>query len=43
MQRFAPEGWVVYMPSVTYPDLFGWWQRPARYVVFAADKGRRER
>jgi glycosyltransferase involved in cell wall biosynthesis len=33
----------VYTPSVTYPDLFGWWQRPRRYVLYAADEGRPER
>lgn len=43
MRRFAPDAWLVYMPSVTYPDLFGWWQRPRRYVLFAADAGRPER
>lgn len=43
MRRFSPDAWLVYTPSVTYPDLLGWWQRPARYVLFAADKGRPER
>ena len=43
MRRFRPDAWLVYTPSVTYPDLFGWWQRPQRYVLFAADNGRPER
>jgi hypothetical protein len=24
MRRFRPDAWLVYTPSVTYPDLFGW-------------------
>ena len=43
MRRFQPDAWLVYTPSATYPDLLGWWQRPRRYVLFAADKGRPER
>lgn len=43
MSRFRPNAWLVYLPSVAYPDLFGWWQRPPRYVLFAADEGRPER
>jgi glycosyltransferase involved in cell wall biosynthesis len=43
MGRFRPDAWLVYTPSVTYPDLFGWWQRPRRYVLYAADQGRPER
>jgi glycosyltransferase involved in cell wall biosynthesis len=43
MRRFRPDAWLVYTPSVAYPDLFGWWQRPRRYVLFAADQGRPER
>ena len=43
MSRFRPDAWLVYTPSVTYPDLFGWWQRPPRYVLYAADEGRPER
>lgn len=43
MSRFRPDAWLVYGPSVTYPDLFGWWQRPCRYVLFGADEGRPER
>jgi glycosyltransferase involved in cell wall biosynthesis len=43
MRRFRPDAWLVYGPSVTYPDLFGWWQRPRRYVLFGADQGRPER
>lgn len=36
MKQFAPDGWIVYNPSRTYPDLFGWWQRPRRYVLLGA-------
>ena len=43
MKRFSPDAWFVYSPSVTYPDLFGWWQRPQRYAIFGADTGRPER
>ena len=25
MRRLEPDGWLVYSSSVTYPDLFGWW------------------
>jgi nucleoside-diphosphate-sugar epimerase/glycosyltransferase involved in cell wall biosynthesis len=32
MERFDPEGWLVYGATTTYPDLFGWWLRPGRYV-----------
>jgi glycosyltransferase involved in cell wall biosynthesis len=43
MRIFAPDAWLVYGPSVTYPDLFGWWLRPQRYVLYAAHRGKRER
>ena len=43
MKRFLPDAWLVYSPSVTYPDFFGWWLRPRRYVLYAAAKGRAER
>lgn len=43
MKRFSPDAWLVYSPSVTYPDFFGWWLRPRRYVLYAAAKGRPER
>jgi nucleoside-diphosphate-sugar epimerase/glycosyltransferase involved in cell wall biosynthesis len=32
MERFAPDAWLVYGATTTYPDLFGWWLRPGRYV-----------
>jgi UDP-glucose 4-epimerase len=32
MERFDPDGWLVYGATTTYPDLFGWWLRPCRYV-----------
>ncbi|HZI65141.1 MAG TPA: glycosyltransferase family 4 protein [Thermoanaerobaculia bacterium] len=43
MKQFSPDAWLVYSPSVTYPDFFGWWLRPRRYVLYAAAKGRPER
>jgi glycosyltransferase involved in cell wall biosynthesis len=36
MQAFAPDAWLVYSPSSQEPDLFGWWQRPRRYMLFGA-------
>jgi glycosyltransferase involved in cell wall biosynthesis len=36
MRQFEPEAWLVWKPSRTYPDVFGWWQRPRRYVLLAA-------
>jgi glycosyltransferase involved in cell wall biosynthesis len=36
VKKFRPEAWLVYKPSRTYPDLFGWWQRPRRYVLVGA-------
>jgi glycosyltransferase involved in cell wall biosynthesis len=42
-KRFAPDAWLVYGASVKHPDLFGWWQRPRRYVLFAAGLGNAER
>ena len=43
MRRFAPDAWLVYGPSATYPDLFGWWPRPKRYVLLATGIGKAER
>jgi glycosyltransferase involved in cell wall biosynthesis len=43
MREFAPDAWIVYGPSATYPDLFGWWLRPRKYVLYAASRGREER
>jgi glycosyltransferase involved in cell wall biosynthesis len=36
VRRFQPDAWLVYKPSRTYPDVFGWWQRPRRYVLLGA-------
>jgi glycosyltransferase involved in cell wall biosynthesis len=36
MRRFSPDAWLIYSPSRTYPDPFGWWQRPRRYVLLGA-------
>jgi glycosyltransferase involved in cell wall biosynthesis len=43
MRAFAPDAWLIYGASVTYPDLFGWWLQPGRYVLYAAHKGKKER
>jgi glycosyltransferase involved in cell wall biosynthesis len=43
MRRFSPDAWLVYGVSATNPDLFGWWQRPRRYVLFAASAGKARR
>jgi glycosyltransferase involved in cell wall biosynthesis len=43
MRRFAPDAWLVYGPSATNPDFFGWWQRPKRYVLFSASTGKARR
>ena len=32
-KRFTPEAWLVYGATVKHPDLYGWWQRPRRYVL----------
>lgn len=37
MKRFSPDAWLVYAPSVECPDLFGWWQRPKRYVLLGCE------
>ena len=39
MKRFSPDAWLVYGTSVTNPDLFGWWQRPKRYVLISTGAG----
>ena len=36
VKSFQPDAWLVYKPSRTYPDIFGWWQRPRRYVLLGA-------
>jgi glycosyltransferase involved in cell wall biosynthesis len=36
VRAFEPDAWLVYKPSRTYPDVFGWWQRPRRYVLIGA-------
>ena len=39
MRRFSPDAWLVYDARVTNPDLFGWWQRPKRYVLINTGAG----
>lgn len=39
-RRFGPDAWLIYGSSTTYPDVFGWWQRPARYVLLNTTGGR---
>ena len=43
MSQFSPDAWLIYAPTEGRPDLFGWWQRPRRYVLLAAHapQGRR--
>jgi glycosyltransferase involved in cell wall biosynthesis len=43
MKRFAPDAWIVYGASATYPDVLGWWQRPRRYVLIATGVGKADR
>ena len=43
MRRFAPDAWLVYGPAVTYPDFFGWWLRPRRYVLYTGHRGKPKR
>ncbi|HEX2711331.1 MAG TPA: glycosyltransferase family 4 protein [Candidatus Acidoferrales bacterium] len=43
MKRFSPDAWLVYAASVQYPDLFGWWQRPRRYVLLGCEGSRTSR
>lgn len=40
VRSLAPDAWLIYTPSIGYPDLFGWWQRPKQYVLIGADAGR---
>jgi glycosyltransferase involved in cell wall biosynthesis len=37
VKRFSPDAWLVYASSVQYPDLFGWWQNPKRYVLLGCE------
>lgn len=32
VEPFQPDAWLTYGATTTYPDLFGWWQGPGRYV-----------
>ena len=43
MKHFSPDTWLVYGPSATYPDLFGWWPRAKRYVLVATGIGKPDR
>ena len=36
VKRLSADTWVVYSPTDGRPDLFGWWLRPKRYLLFAA-------
>lgn len=42
-KRFAPDVWLVYGATVKNPDLYGWWQRPPRYVLLSAGRGNARR
>jgi glycosyltransferase involved in cell wall biosynthesis len=37
MKRFSPDAWLVFAPAIQYPDLFGWWQYPKRYVFLGCE------
>ncbi|PYU18235.1 MAG: hypothetical protein DMG30_28480 [Acidobacteria bacterium] len=37
VKRFSPDAWLVYASSVQYPDLFGWWQHPQRYILLGCE------
>ena len=39
MKKLSPDAWFVYAPYIKYPDMFGWWQRPKRYILFSAGAG----
>ena len=43
VKRFSPDAWIVYAPSVQYPDLFGWWQHPKSYVLLACEGSGQQR
>ena len=43
VKAFRPDAWLVYKPSRTHPDVFGWWQRPSRYVLLAAQTWQSDR
>ena len=43
VRRFNPDAWLIYEHSRTYPDLFGWWQQPKRYVLLSAHMWRSKR
>ena len=43
VKEFRPDAWLVYNPSGSHPDLFGWWQRPRRYVLLAASRHQSKR
>jgi glycosyltransferase involved in cell wall biosynthesis len=43
MKRFSPDAWLVYGASMSYPDVFGWWQRPPRYLLLNTSPGSTER
>jgi glycosyltransferase involved in cell wall biosynthesis len=42
-KRFAPDVWLVYGATTKHPDLFGWWQRPRRYILLSAGLGNASR
>ena len=40
VRGFSPDAVLVCGPTMNYPDFFGWWQRPPRYVLFGAGLGK---
>ena len=39
IRNFSPDAWLVYDSAPKNPDLFGWWQRPKRYVPMIFEAG----
>jgi glycosyltransferase involved in cell wall biosynthesis len=42
MTDFSPDAWLIFASSFKYPDLFGWWQCPKRYVIYRTHLANRE-
>jgi glycosyltransferase involved in cell wall biosynthesis len=40
VSAFSPDAVLVCGPTTNYPDFFGWWPKPPRYVLFGAGVGK---
>jgi hypothetical protein len=40
VRGLSPDAVLFCGPTTNYPDFFGWWQKPARYVLFGAGIGK---